>query len=322
MNPFTVIIPVRNEAKSLPLLLHFLNEAKPAPAEIIFMDGQSTDDTRKIIEAHASRNGKIKLIDNPRGFVPFGLNQAIKLSGGDPVIRLDAHTEYADDYFEKVLQTFERTGADIVGGPMRARGTTALQHAVAYCTSTGFGIGDSSFHDEKAEGEAESVYLGAWKRHVFEKAGYFDEEMLRNQDDEFHYRARSKGLRIYLNPAIRSWYQPRGTWKSLFRQYFQYGLFKPLVLKKVSSGLRLRHLIPAGFVLYLIALVPGLCMVGLTLLLPLLLYVLLGLRFALKMPGGINERLMALGVYPVLHIAYGSGFILGLLGLRKLFLRA
>jgi glycosyltransferase involved in cell wall biosynthesis len=322
MSPFTVIIPVKNEAKSLPLLLRFLHEAKPAPSEIIFMDGRSTDNTREIIESHASRDQRIKLIDNPKGFVPYGLNQAITQSGGDPVIRLDAHTEYAADYFEQVLKTFERTGADIVGGPMRARGTTALQQAVAYCTSTGFGIGDSSFHDEKAEGEAESVYLGAWKRRVFEKAGYFDEEMLRNQDDEFHYRARSKGLTIYLNPAIRSWYQPRGTWKSLFRQYFQYGLFKPLVLKKVSSGLRLRHLIPAGFALYLITLAIGYYFFGLLFLFPLFIYLLLDIRFAMKMSGRKKERIMALGVYPVLHIAYGSGFILGLLGMRKLFLRA
>lgn len=322
MSPFTVIIPVRNEAKSLPALLHFLHEVKPAPAEIIFMDGRSTDNTREIIESHASRDRRIRLIDNPKGFVPYGLNQAIRQSSGDPVIRLDAHTEYADDYFEKVLQTFERTGADIVGGPMRARGITALQQAVAYCTSTGFGIGDSSFHDEAAEGEAESVYLGAWKRVVFEKAGYFDEDMLRNQDDEFHYRARSIGLTIYLDPAIRSWYQPRGTWKALFRQYFQYGLFKPLVLKKVSSGLRLRHLIPAGFVLYLITCVIGYSITGLIFLIPLFLYVLLDIRFALKMPARKKERMMALGVYPVLHTAYGSGFILGLLGMRKLFLRA
>ena len=191
------------------------------------------------------------MLHNKNKIVPYALNIAIKQSTGNPIIRLDAHTEYANDYIEKVIETFETTGADIVGGPMRAIGKTNFQKAVAYATSTKLGVGDSQFHDENAKGFVDSVYLGAWKREIFYDVGYFDEKMKRNQDDEFHYRAKSKGKKIYLNPEIKSRYYPRSSFRKLFMQYYQYGLYKPLVLKKIKTEIKLRHLVPIGFVFYL-----------------------------------------------------------------------
>jgi succinoglycan biosynthesis protein ExoA len=318
----TVILPCRNEEHYISKVLDFFTQAQPANKELIIADGDSTDRTREIVASYSSRYPEISLISNPDKFVPFALNECIRKASGEYVIRLDAHTEYASDYFTTTVETFERTGAEIVGGPMRAKGKTAFQRAVAICTSTIFGVGDSDFHDESAEGFTDSVYLGAWRKNIFETTGLFDTAMLRNQDDEFHYRAKSKGMKIYLNPKIKSWYYPRSTSGSLLKQYFQYGLFKPLVLKKVRSEVKPRHLIPSAFVLYLLLIPFFLFLIGWIALIPLLLYLLIDLYFSFSKQEGVSEKMNALLIYPMLHISYGCGFILGLSNsLRKIFFK-
>lgn len=308
----SVVCPVYNEEDYIENVLSFFVAALPREKELVIVDGGSNDRTREIVLQWSAKHPEIRLLDNPRKYVPFALNLAIPQCRGEIIVRLDAHTEYAPDYFTSILAAFEKSGADIVGGPMRAVGKSAFQKAVAYCTSTRFGVGDSSFHDELAEGFVDSVYLGAWKAEIFTRTGYFDEQMLRNQDDEFHYRAASKGFRIYLDPSIRSVYYPRNEPRKLFSQYFQYGLFKPLVLRKVRSGMRLRHLIPTLFVLYLSGLPVLHFLIGCYAWLPLAVYSLLDVSFALKGGESWSVKAWRLLVYPMLHIAYGSGFLLGL----------
>lgn len=318
----SVILPCRNEENYIAKVLEFFIHARPQNKELIIADGESTDNTREIIRKYSSEHPEIIVISNPNRFVPFALNDCIRQAKGKYIIRLDAHTEYQDDYLEQIIDTFEKTGAEIVGGPMRAKGKTPFQRAVAICTSTIFGVGDSKFHDDAAEGFTDSVYLGAWQKEIFAITGLFDTEMLRNQDDEFHYRAKSKGMNIYLNPRIVSWYYPRSTRESLAKQYFQYGLFKPLVLKKVKSGIKLRHLIPSAFVLYLFVLPRVLMAIGFIAVIPFLLYVAIDIFFAVRKQRGQEEKFNAMLIYPVLHVSYGCGFLLGLNSyLRKLFFR-
>lgn len=318
----SVVVPCRNEEHYIGKVLDFFVNALPVEKELLIADGDSTDRTREIIGSYAAKYPGIILISNPRRFVPYALNECISKASGKYIVRLDAHSEYASDYFVKTIATFEKTGAEIVGGPMRAKGVNPFQRAVAICTSTKFGVGDSQFHDDTAEGYTDSVYLGAWKREIFPVTGLFDEEMLRNQDDEFHYRARSKGMKIYLNPEIRSWYYPRSTYRKLMKQYFQYGLFKPLVLSKVKSGIRIRHLVPTGFVLYLIGIIFIYPLTGKLSLLPLVLYICIDILFSLTKQKGTREKMSSLLIYPALHLSYGSGFILGLnKSLRSMFFK-
>ena len=308
----TVVCPVYNEEKYIEKLLYFFVHAKPDDKELIIMDGNSTDQTKSIVLEWSKKDPRIRLLSNPHKTVPYALNMAIESSSGDPVIRLDAHTVYADDYFEKIMETFAQTGADIVGGPMRATGSNPLQRAVAMATSTRFGIGDSSFHDANHRGFVDTVYLGAWKRNIFNDVGMFDTKMKRNQDDEFHYRAKSKGKKIFLNPEIRSLYYPRDSFTALFSQYYQYGLYKPLVLKKVKSAVKIRHIIPCLFLSY-ITLIPFLyLLVGKISLLPAALYLILDVFFSFVYARGVKEKFLSLWVYPTLHISYGAGFIAGL----------
>jgi len=311
----TVVCPTYNEASFIDNVLEFYSQAPSEETELIIVDGGSTDPTLHIVKRWQAEHPDIRVLLNPEKYVPYALNLAIKNSVGDPIIRLDAHTNYNVDYFEKIIETFKNTDADIVGGPMRSVGRTAFQRAVAFCTSTIFGIGDSKIHNENYKGYSDHVYLGAWRRNLFTDVGYFDEELKRNQDDEFHYRAKSLGKKIYLNPEIKSFYYPRSSLISLIKQYFQYGLFKPLVLKKVKSGIKFRHLIPSAFILYLIAIF-FLSEIKI-IFIPLLLYFALQIWFSIANNLGFNEKLFALIVYPTLHLSYGAGFLLGLAKLLK-----
>lgn len=306
----SVICPCFNEEAYIRGLLEFFISAKPVEKELILVDGGSRDKTKSIIREYQQNHRNIHLLDNPEKIVPYALNKAIPLCKADKIVRLDAHTKYAPDYFEKIIETFENVEADIVGGPTRTACKAPLQCAVAYAICTPFGVGNSQVHNVTYEGYSDSVTFGSWKKEIFTEVGMFDERLVRNQDDEFHYRAKSKGKKIYQNPAIKLWYYPRSNLKGLFKQYYQYGLFKPMVLKKVNSEIKLRHLIPSCFLLYFMSL--PLAVISPLWLIPLALYLLLDVFFSLRAKGGLKVKLAALLVYPALHVSYGAGFLRGL----------
>lgn len=308
----TVICPVYNESAFIKKLLDFYTHALPLEKELLIIDGDSTDDTCKIINQYMQQHPDIHLLHNPQKIVPYALNQAIGEAKGDIIIRLDAHTDYNLDYFERVLITFKNTDADIVGGPMRIAKGNIVQNAIGYATSTSFGIGNSSFHFEDFEGYADSVYLGAWKKSIFKTTGLFDVAFKRNQDDEFHYRAKSLGFKIYQHPDIKLYYHPRKNFSLLFKQYYQYGLYKPLVLKKIKSATSLRHLIPLGFVIYLVTLPAYFMLPFYYGLIPLFFYIFLDLFFSIRSKKSLKEISTIMVVYPILHISYGVGFLFGL----------
>lgn len=309
----SIVCPVYNEEHYIRELLDFCLSAKPYQKEIILVDGHSTDNTCTIIEQYCMQYSNIKLLYNPGRYVSYALNLGILHSKGNIIVRLDAHTRYAPDYFEKVVTVFNQTNADIVGGPMRiVKGSHPVQNAIGYATSTMFGIGNSSFHFEEYEGYTNSVYLGAWKKTIFRTTGLFDEAFVRNQDDEFNYRARKHGLSIYQSPAIKGYYHPRKTFKSLFNQYFQYGYYKPMVFLKIKSGIRLSHLVPALFILYLITMPLTSLIIGFAALIPLTIYLLCNFYFSIIARQSIRQTLYISVTYPLLHIAYGTGFLAGM----------
>jgi glycosyltransferase involved in cell wall biosynthesis len=304
----SVICPVYNEKEHIEKLLRFFITSGPKEKELLVIDGGSDDGTGKIVKEWLLKYDNIRFLDNPDNIVPFALNIGVKNSRGDIIVRIDAHTVYSSDYFEKILETFNKTNADIVGGPTRIYAETAMQEAIGFVMSHPFGIGGSKVHDDKYEGYVDHVTFGAWKKELFNNIGLFDERLKRNQDDEFHYRAKSMGKKIYLNPEIKLWYCPRKKISAFFKQYFQYGLYKPLVLKKVKSEFKLRHIIPSLFVIYILS-IPVSLLTSYWLI-PLFLYLVIisfiSFRVKIKFP------FMLLILFPVIHISYGSGFILGL----------
>ena len=310
----TIVIPCRNEELFIAkVLADIIGQDYPIEKiEVIIVDGHSDDKTTSVAAGFRDKLPQLTILDNDLKTVPHALNLAIYKATGDIIIRMDAHSEYNYDYVSKVIETFSETDADIVGGPKRAAGKTLIQKSIAYCTSTKMGVGDSAFHNETVKGWVDSVYLGAWKKEIFDDVGMFDTAMKRNQDDEFHYRARSKGKKIYLNPAIKSLYHPRDSFSKLFSQYFQYGLYKPLVLKKVNSGMKIRHLVPSLFVIYLLILPLLISIIGHFSLAFLGLYLAGLIYFSFVNQLSIAGKFISPIVYVIIHISYGLGFILGL----------
>lgn len=308
----SVVCPTLNEEKYVGKVIDFFQNSQPADKEIFFIDGGSTDKTIAIIEDRQKTDNRIHLLHNPDKIVPFALNIAIPQTKGRYIVRLDAHCEYDIDYFKNILETFGRVDADIVGGPTLTTSRNPFQEAVAYIFNTPLGMGDSSVHQPDYEGYTDSVTFGAWKKEIFEKTGLFDTRLKRNQDDEFHYRAKSLGFKLYQSPTIKLYYFPRSNVKGLFKQYYQFGLYKPMVLKKIKTEIKLRHLIPSLFVLYLVGCLVLACKFPVVLV-PLLLYLLLAIYYSLKAKtSSFIVHLYIAIAYPTVHIAYGTGFLLGL----------
>jgi succinoglycan biosynthesis protein ExoA len=326
----SVIIPCRNEENHIRGFLDSLLAQELDPGwelEILVADGMSDDGTREQLRQYAVSHPNIRVIDNPGRIVSTGLNAAIAASTGEVVIRMDGHTIYARDYIRQCVRVLEETGADNVGGPWVAEGRGTIGRAIAAAFRSRFCAGGGRAHDPKYEGEVDTVYLGCWKRSVFDRAGLFDPNLVRNQDDEFNFRLKRLGGRIWQSPAIHSIYTPRGSLKALFRQYSQYGFWKVAVIRKHAAVASWRHAVPVLFVLSIIlglatgglaALIGGVSaarivagLLGLELTVYAAACVAASLEFARSLP------LRSLAAVPVViamyHAAYGLGFLVGML---------
>ena len=266
--PFvSVLMPVRNEARSILAALHSLL-AQDYPRdrfEIVVMDGRSTDATREQVRRVADLDPRVRLFDNPGIIVSTALNLGFGRVRGEIVARADGHTRYAADYLRAAVRAFAESGADVVGGPMLApmlmnQDLAPFAKAVARALASRFGMGGAAFHFDGTTGAAESVYLGVFRADALWRFGPFDEHLVRDEDDEWFARARARGASIWLDARIRSTYQPRATARRLFRQYFEYGLFKPAALRRVAGSWRVRQAVPSLLVLAL--LVPLLAAAG------------------------------------------------------------
>ena len=316
----SVVMPIRNEAGYIGGTLQaVLDQDYPADAmEVLVVDGMSTDHTREIVRDLQARHPNIRLIDNPSKIVPTGLNKAISGARGEIIIRVDGHTTIAPDYIRQCVEALQRTGADNVGGRMDAVGSTLFGKAVAAATSTPFGVGGSHFHYSNREEWVDSVYMGAWRREVFGKVGLFDEELVRDQDDEFNYRLRKHVGKILLTPRIKSVYTVRSQPKALWKQYYQYGYWKVRVFQKHPRQMSPRHFAPLILVLGL--LVSAL----LAMVAPPWGRILFGAALGLYLAANLAASLMTAArtswsylpylpvAFAALHFGYGLGFLVGL----------
>ncbi|RZI81912.1 MAG: glycosyltransferase family 2 protein [Rubrivivax sp.] len=251
----SVIVPCRNERDHIEAFCRSV-AAQSLPTgwtlEVLIADGLSDDGTRERLAAWCLGDPRFVMLDNPGRIVSCGLNRCIERARGKFIVRLDVHTVYAPDYIAQCLATWQTTGADNVGGPWRAEGAAGVQsteqRAVAAAFQSRWVAGGALSRDLAYEGEVDTVYLGAWPRQTFEKFGNFDENLVRNQDDEHNLRIHKGGGRIWQSARIRSTYFPRASTADVFRQYRQYGYWKPFVMKKHGQAAALRHLIPGLFV--------------------------------------------------------------------------
>jgi glycosyltransferase involved in cell wall biosynthesis len=307
----SIICPVLNESAYVNLLTEKFLHNDGVEKEVFFLEAGSSDNTgEKLIELK-KQYANIHIVDNPQKFVSFGFNQAFPLTSGKYIAFLGAHADYPETFFKDAVKYLESGACDVVGGPLKQLGKTDTGSAIAYCMSHKFGVGGTEFRTSTEKQYVQSVAFAVYKREVFEKTGLLDEELLRNQDDELHYRLNQQGYKILMVPEMQCTYYVRGSIGGLFSQYFQYGNFKPLVLKKVKSGIRLRHIIPSCFVAYFLLL--PLAFYCFWWLIPLALYLAFDFVFSFLNSLSFSQKLKSILIFPVLHFSYGSGFILGLL---------
>lgn len=250
----SIIVPCRNEkGHIIEFLKSVLVQDYPAECfEVLIADGMSNDGTRELLESFAGAHPQVRMIDNPEQTTPYGLNHAIKSANGEIIVRMDVHTRYADDYIRRCVEVLEKTGADNVGGPARTNAVGYAQVAIQLAYHSPFSVGGAKFHNVEYEGYVDTVTYGCWKKGTLERVGLFDEELTRNQDDELNLRITRAGGRIWQSPLIRSWYHPRSSIAALFRQYQQYGYWKVRVIQKHKMPASVRHIVPGGFVAFLI----------------------------------------------------------------------
>lgn len=321
--PFvSALLVTRNEKDYIRMsMMSLINQTYPKERyEIIVIDGGSTDNTLDVVrELQASFNTEsfsIRVESNPKKILATGWNIGIKVSKGEYVVRIDAHSTAEPNFIEKSVETMQRVDAVCVGGKLSSKSLNGEDDVISYVLSSPFGVGNSSFRVSEDEGYADTAVYGLYKRSIFEKAGYFDEKMVRNQDIEMHSRIKKTGGKFYFNPAIQSTYYTRNTVKKMLKQAYGNGQWNMVLLKKGSGALSIRHLVPFFFVLGVIGSVilgfihPVIWIIGLAVI---LLHLGLGVYFATKKTNKINQILVMPFLFISLHFAYGLGYIRGLL---------
>jgi succinoglycan biosynthesis protein ExoA len=311
----TIAMPAYNEEKYIEACIASV-QAQDYPSELIEIlvaDGRSTDRTREILAELATRDPRIHVIDNPERLQAAGLGELVKQATGDIIVRMDVHAEYAPDYVRKCVETLARTGADNVGGAQRAKARSLFQRALCAALGSPLGVGGAKYRSAEAEGFVDTVFLGAFKRKVFETVGLWDPKAITNEDAELNQRILDSGGQIYLSRDIVVHYFPRDTFKTLAKQYFKYGRGRARTLLKLGSFPTLRPLIPffmttgaatlvaipplwplapAAFATYALATGAEAVRVGRTL--------------------GVASVPLVWAMFPVLHLSHGVGFAAGL----------
>lgn len=314
--PFvSVVIPMRNEAGHIRRCIDSVlaQDYPPERLEVVVVDGGSDDDSVAVVQACGPR---VRVLHNPGRIVPTAMNIGIRAARGTVIARVDAHTVLAPDFVRVGVETLQRTGADNVGGPMRSVGGGPTGDAVARAMASRFGIG-SYFHFATDDREVDTVYMGMYPRAVFERIGLFDEELVRNQDDELNYRLRKAGGRVFLTTRMHSQYQNRQRMRTLARQFFQYGLWKVRVLQKHPRQMSPRQFVPPAFVAALGAgalLGPWSRTIACSWLGVIGLYTaaLVAATASVRRTGGEAGWGRIMAAFATMHIAWGAGFLVGL----------
>ena len=306
----SVILPVLNEEPHLAESVSaILSQDYIGSFEIILALGPSRDQTNMIAESLAQRDSRIKLVMNPSGKTAAGLNLAIAASESPVIVRVDGHAKIPNNYLSLAVSILRESGAVNVGGVMAAEGVTNFEIAVSRAMRSALGVGASRFHTGGNAGEADTVYLGAFRREAINAVGGFDERYTRAQDWELNHRLRKNGGKIYFDPRLQVTYRPRPNLKKLAKQYFQYGRWRRVVSRSHPGTVNLRYLAPPFTLLGTItSLLLGL-LIDPFLFIPTAVYGIFLLISSIFISKTIREFILLLAIIPTMHFAWGAGFI-------------
>jgi len=314
----SITIPCRNEEKYIKKCLSsILNSNYPNQLITIYVcDGMSEDNTRDIVKNMSKKNSNIILLDNLKKTTPFALNLGLKKSSSDIKIILGAHATVDLNFILENVKAFEKShDIGCTGGVINNVYENETSKTIGLAMSSSFGVGNAHFRTGNKDGFVDTVAFGAYKKEVFDKIGYFDEDLVRNQDDEFNFRLLKNGFKIYLSSKIHSDYYVRASFKKLFKQYYQYGYWKVFVNTKHNTVTTVRQTIPLLFVLFLSFGIISSFVHSFFLfsfLTILLLYFVLSIYFALKKTQNLRRVFLLIFVFFELHLSYGFGYLVGI----------
>ncbi len=238
-----VVLTVVNEERHLAHAIdRLLDQDYPGELDIVIAVGPSKDRTRAVADDLAQQHAHVRVVDNPSGRTPAGLNAAIGAGDSEIVVRIDGHAMVPTDYVRTGVEVLLETGADNVGGIMAAEGTTDFERSVARAMTSKFGVGGASFHVGGEPGPALTVYLGCFRRSALDRVGGYDETMQRAQDWEMNLRIRESGGVVWFTPEMQVTYRPRPNLKALARQYHDYGRWRREVARRHPDTVSLRYL--------------------------------------------------------------------------------
>lgn len=313
-----VVIPCKNEESYIEkCIISILNSNYPKDLISIYVcDGLSSDSTQEIVKSIAIKNKQVKLLINKAQTTPQGLNLGLKTANSDIKIILGAHSEIDKNFIlENVNAIAKDEAIGCSGGIIKNVFENKTSEIIGAAMSSPFGVGNAHFRTGNKEGFVDTVAFGAYKKEVFDNIGYFDEELVRNQDDEFNFRLIKNGYKIFLSQKIVSLYYVRASFKKLFKQYYQYGYWKVFVNKKHKTVTSIRQLIPLFFVLFLIiGSISSLFSnyIAFLFLFMLFIYFILGIYFAYK-TSSLKHIFLVFYTFLILHISYGLGYLKGII---------
>ena len=317
----SVICPIYNEEKYIAKCINSIIEQDypKDDMELLLVDGMSTDLTREVIAEYKNKFPWIKVLDNPKRIAPCAMNIGIKSSSGDVIIRLDAHVLYPNNYFSVLVKNLsELPGAENVGVICKTLpvNDSCVARSIAAVLSSSFGMGNSYFRVGATEVmEVDTVPFGCFHRSIFDKVGLYDEELVRNHVDELNARIVNSGGKIYLIPDLKCEYFARDTIRKVYKMFYQYGMYKPLVNKKLGTPATVRQFFPLCFVLGLV-LGPFVCafvpMLWTAYLFVVFLWLFLATYFSCKDSMQLKRILVQNLIYFVVHFGYGWGYVIGI----------
>ena len=306
----SIILPVLNEADHLEESLRsILSQDYLGDIEIILAIGPSHDGTEKIAQALAQKDSRIVLVENPSGRTASALNIAIAATKYSIIVRVDGHSQIPKNYLTLVSEILEKTGAVNVGGVMDAQGRTLFERGVARAMKSALGVGASRFHTGGAAGEADTVYLGAFRKEALVAVGCFDERFTRAQDWELNHRLRSAGGKIYFDPRLVVTYRPRSTVLALAKQYFNYGRWRRVVSRTHQGTINYRYLAPPIAVLGSSLSILMSLFFSTIFIVPLAIYLSFILLASFRIARSIGEIICMPLILLTMHISWGIGFI-------------
>lgn len=315
----SVVIPCRNEEKHIRACVDAIYAntlALQNEVEVLVVDGMSTDGTRAVIDGLTKKYPSLRLVENPRQITPVAFNLGITQSHGEYVQIIGARQIISPEYLAGAVTAFEQNPAIwCVGGRVENVFENEESQIIANAMNTPFGVGGGNFRIIRESAFVDTVGTPMYPRHVFEKVGLFDEELVRNQDDEFNFRVTRAGGKIYLNAHIVIRYFVRADYKKLYKQYYQYGYWKVFVNRKHKAVTTIRQLFPSALVLFLVGgalLSPLSCYIFMPYAAVVLLYLMLALYFAAKAAEKSAQIFATIKTFFILHFGYGLGYLEGL----------